>query len=496
MPLLDRAISYGIFFLGLQHKATGATLPPLDTIYNFDQLIDHENPSLGTFKQRFWFSYQYYEPGGPIVLFNPGEEDASRLFGCLTNQYMTGYIAEAFHGAVIVLEHRFFGESNPYPDLSVKSFRVHTIQQAIDDHEYFAKNVKLPMPGGDQLGPEKAPWILVGGSYSGALTSYTMASKPGLFYAGYASSAVVQAIADYWAYYEPIREFLPANCSADIQAVIAFVDQVLTSGNADEIQDLKDRFGLGDVTHDDDFAHALVEVYGAWQNASVTTPGGGASDICDALEVDRASGKLAGPEGWGLDHALAAWGAYYNETLVSRVCEGVDAGLCFDSYDAQNPAYTNVTVNNWARSWEWLLCTQFGWWQVGAPASQPSIVSRLVDRQWNERQCVFMFPEAFSSPPVVFLDALRVNQQYGGWNTTTERLIFVNGLRDPWREATVAADGATSPGWDMQPHLLGDGYHTSDLFLSEGVASPAINATQRQALEYLAAWLSDWQPSA
>ena len=39
------------------------------------------------------------------------------------------------------------------------------------------------------------------------------------------------------------------------------------------------------------------------------------------------------------------------------------------------------------------------------------------------------FPEAFSSPPVVFLDALNVNKLYGGWNTTTERLFFLNGIR-------------------------------------------------------------------
>ena len=75
---------------------------------------------------------------------------------------------------MILLEHRFFGESNPYPNLSETSYKVHTLQQAIDDHEYFAKNVKLDMPGGDQLGPDKAPWILFGGSYPGALTSYTM----------------------------------------------------------------------------------------------------------------------------------------------------------------------------------------------------------------------------------------------------------------------------------------------------------------------------------
>ncbi len=94
--------------------------------------------------------------------------------GYLTNDTLNGVIAQQQNGATIVLEHRFYGLSNPYPDLSVNSFKVHNIQQAIDDLEYFSRNVKLPMPGGDKVAPGKAPWILVGGSYSGALTSWTM----------------------------------------------------------------------------------------------------------------------------------------------------------------------------------------------------------------------------------------------------------------------------------------------------------------------------------
>lgn len=48
---------------GALTDVTGATLPPLNTTYVFDQLIDHTNPALGTFKQRFWTTWQFYEPG-------------------------------------------------------------------------------------------------------------------------------------------------------------------------------------------------------------------------------------------------------------------------------------------------------------------------------------------------------------------------------------------------------------------------------------------------
>ena len=119
-----------------------------------------------------------------------------------------------------MLEHRFFGLSNPYPDLSEKSLAVHTLENAIDDLVYFANNVKLPFPDdlqdGIQVGPTKAPWVLIGGSYAGALTSWTMVARPGVFHAAWSSSGVVQATTYYWGYFEPIRQNMPANSSADI----------------------------------------------------------------------------------------------------------------------------------------------------------------------------------------------------------------------------------------------------------------------------------------
>lgn len=92
----------------------------------------------------------------------------------MTNETLNGQIAQQENGATIVLEHRYYGLSSPTPNLSAPNLKYHTIQQAIDDLEYFAKNVKLPMPGGDAVSPDIVPWVLVGGSYSGALTAWTM----------------------------------------------------------------------------------------------------------------------------------------------------------------------------------------------------------------------------------------------------------------------------------------------------------------------------------
>lgn len=54
----------------------GSALPPLTQVYLFDQLIDHNDASKGTFKQRYWHTWQWYEPGGCIVITTPGETNA------------------------------------------------------------------------------------------------------------------------------------------------------------------------------------------------------------------------------------------------------------------------------------------------------------------------------------------------------------------------------------------------------------------------------------
>ncbi|KAI0638520.1 peptidase S28 [Trametes polyzona] len=479
----------------------GTQLPPYNTTYYFDQLIDHTNPSLGTFKQRFWTTYELYEPGGPIVLFTPGEANAQPYSGYLTNRTINGQIAQKLGGVTIVLEHRYYGLSNPFPDLSVKSLKFHTIQQAIDDLEYFAKTVDLPMPGGDALKPGQAPWILIGGSYSGALTSFTMVNKPNLFQAAYASSAVVESIVDYWGYFEPIRQYMPQNCSADVQAVIAHIDQVFTSGNRREIDHIKALFNMSALTHLDDVAGALRNNLWDWQSLSPSSKGGLFFEFCDALEVKH--GVSAGPRGWGLQHALQAWAKYWTSSYYDNLCGDEDVVTCLGTYNATQDIWTDISVDNAGRSWMWIVadlklfsCNEVGFFQEGAPLGHPTLVTRLVQPPYDERQCTYMFPEAFQHLghlPVPRVDA--TNKAYHGWFVQVPHLFFANGHRDPWREATLAADGTHFRSTPEQPLTISDGFHCSDLNTPNAVVDPTVLAVQQQGLKAIAGWIAEWKPS-
>ncbi|ESK95132.1 hypothetical protein Moror_13864 [Moniliophthora roreri MCA 2997] len=469
----------------------GSELPPYNTTYYFDQLIDHNNPSLGTFKQRYWHTYEFYEPGGPIILMTPGEANAERYTAYLTNSTINGLIAQQQSGSVIIIEHRFYGTSNPYPDLSGKSFAVHNIQQAIDDLEYFAKNVKLPMPNGENLGPDKAPWIMVGGSYSGALTGWTMVNKPGLFWAGYSSSGVVEAIFDYWEYFEPIRQNMAKNCSADVEAAIAHVDEVFSGTNTTAIQALKENFGLNELSHLDDVAGALRNNLWDWQSLQ---PNSGPNTVfrqfCDALEVKN--GVSAPAEGWGSEHAVAAWGAFWRDGYLSNLCGNNSVEDCLGSYDPTQDYYTDTSVDNAGRSWFWFVCNEVGYLQDGPPPAVPAVVTRLVQPDYDLRQCQWMFSDVFDSPPDMEGGVKATNEKYGGWNLKVDRLFFANGVRDPWREATVSAQGLNVPSTERMPIAVGDGFHCSDLSVARAAVDPTIAAVQKQALASMKIWLAEW----
>ncbi|KAH9943800.1 peptidase S28 [Amylocystis lapponica] len=446
---------------GLVTGSDGTTLASYDTTYYFDQLIDHNNPSLGTFSQRYWFSYEYYEPGGPIVLFTPGE-----------------VAADAENGAAVLLEHRFYGYSNPYGNLSVASLQVHTIQQAIDDLAYFAKTVSLPMPGGSSVKPTQAPWILTGGSYSGALTSFTVVNQPDVFYAAWASSAVVESIVDYWGYFDPIRVFMPQNCSNDVQAVINYIDTTFTFGTPAEINSIKTMFNMN-LSHLDDFAGALRNNLWDWQSLQPDSgPDQQFFQFCDALEVKN--GVSAPAQGWGLQHALQAWSSYWATTYYPGICGTLDAEDCLGSYDPTQSYYSDISIDNAGRSWEWIVCNYMGFLQDGAPLGYPTIVTRLVQPLYDERQCGYFFPEQFPVPTAPNVAA--TNLAYHGWFVNVDRLFFANGQRDPWREATVSANGTNFKSTPWQPIAEGDGFHTSDLIIRTARSTRPSRPCRRRGL--------------
>jgi hypothetical protein len=223
---------------------------------HFDQLIDHANPDLGTFKQRYWYGTEYWKgPGSPIIMVDPGETAADGYNKTYTTQNrLTGLFAKTVGGAVVIMEHRYWGTSSPFPNLTVSNLQYLTLENAIQDHAYFARNFDPPFDKSGQSHPDNAPWVFSGGSYPGALAGWIAVKDPGTFWAYHSTSGVVQAVSDFWQYFVPVMEATPSNCSKDLQDVIAYVDTVLLHGSDKQKRKLKAKFALPEDLEDADFA--------------------------------------------------------------------------------------------------------------------------------------------------------------------------------------------------------------------------------------------------
>ncbi|KAL1849332.1 hypothetical protein VTK73DRAFT_9925 [Phialemonium thermophilum] len=214
-----------------------------------------------------------------------------------------------------------------------------------------------------------------------------------------------------------------------------------------------------------------------------------------------------GPEGVGECKALNGYAKWIREVYVPGACAsygywtGPESLDCFDTYNASSPFFTDVSLDNTInRQWNWFLCNEpFKYWQDGAPADQPTIVSRLINQPYWERQCGLFFPteDGYTYGIRRGRDVADVNAFTGGWSVTnTTRLTWTNGEFDPWRDSTVSSDfrpGGPLPSTPAAPvHLIPGGIHCSDLLARNGVVNAGVQEIIDQEVATIKGWVEEF----
>ncbi|KAK4113371.1 hypothetical protein N656DRAFT_707943 [Canariomyces notabilis] len=492
---------------------------PTSSNGTFQQLIDHSNPDLGTFSQRYWWDTTFWDgPGSPVVIFTPGEVSADFYSGYLTNRTITGLYAQAIGAAVIVLEHRYWGQSSPFQVLDTQNLRYLTLENAVADMVHFARTVNLPFDPSGVTNAPRAPWISVGGSYSGALAAWIEKLSPGTFWAHHASSAPVQAIRDFWQYFQPIQDGMPRNCSLSMTQIATHIDSVLWQKKKTEILRLKQMFGLEKLEHDDDFA-----------SCGRCVPSGRVAEhtnysrfyaMCDSIQgarpvqTEEGNNTSTTPKpiipgtAAGFWQALANYASWFKNEYLPGTCNSYGyfewrsrrSVACFDTYNETSPMYKDYSPSNTVnRQWFWMLCNQpFFYWQTGAPLYVPSIVSRYLTPVYMERQCRLFFSpqENVTFGAAAGKTEQMVNGLTGGWFVNTTRLIWVNGEFDPWRSASVSS--AFRPGGPMRSsreapvYLIRGAHHCTDLNTRNGEVNEDVRRAQLSVIAQMVEWIGEF----
>jgi hypothetical protein len=122
------------------------TLPDVDfanfTESTFQNYIDHNDLTKGMYSQRYWVDEEYWvDHNSPNFIYFCGEYVCSPP----AERHYPFQVGANMGARLFVIEHRFYGESQPTADWSVDNLQLLTAQQGLADFAYFLEQQNLDL---------------------------------------------------------------------------------------------------------------------------------------------------------------------------------------------------------------------------------------------------------------------------------------------------------------------------------------------------------------
>jgi hypothetical protein len=134
--------------------------------------------------------------------------------------------------------------------------------------------------------------------------------------------------------------------------------------------------------------------------------------------------------------AFASFLKIFTEKVTCQSYKSIND--CIGTHNATN-VINQMENSPDSASWTWQTCVEFGYFQVSAPKDKPTIVSRKLQTSLFERTCQLYFSKmGVPKQP----DVSKTNSQYGGWAIKLDRVLWIDGEWDSWRELSVSSDQA------------------------------------------------------
>ena len=404
----------------------------------FTQQIDHPRQgtsTLGTFQQRYWYSTQFAKgnANAPVLFYFCGEAPCDPWYATTMAD-----AAMALNASVVVLEHRYYGTSMPFPDETRDHMKYLTIHNALEDGATFERWAKtnLPLAG---------KWIAVGGSYPGMLAAFYREKHPDLVVGAWASSAPVNDQLSFYGYDAIAANALGPTCTLLFQQVL---DKASTAYD-DPTQ--RDAFSQ-EVFHypasqlassKADFLN-LVSYY-----AETSAQYGMTRQLCAALEQEQDDPVLGFSE--YLYPPVVTDGSPQPATPPAPGQAGPPV-----RQGAIIPRLTHPQAldNFQGAEWFYQVCTELGFYQVHNNNRTQSVMSDLITEQYWADQCkqwVDATPD-IAGTRSEYVDALDRGD--------VSNVLFVNGSLDPW--SSLSYTDASAPA-GLTTFVVATGSHCEDL---------------------------------
>lgn len=436
----------------------------------FEQKLDHFNPTIDvTYQQRYLISQEYWNKDGGPIFFYTGNEGDITLF--VNNTGFIWDIAPQFGAMVVFAEHRYYGKSKPFPDLSPNPDNVHkfgqfTVEQALADYARLILYLKDTIDGA-----KNSRVIAFGGSYGGMLAAWMRQKYPHIVTGSLAASAPVRYFPGYVdcdAYNELVTHDFSVveggnECADNIRTSWKAIEEV--AKQPDGYQTLTEVFHLCKPLKDTDALEDWLS--NAWSSLAMVNYPYPTSFMnpLPAWPIQETCKPLSKPKLQGLEllnQIREAAGVFYNYSgqadcfsLDSEASPGLSAGL-----------------------WDYQTCTE-----MVMPFCANGVKDMFKPGNWTIEGFTEECRMKYGTTPRPVWPSL----QFGGNDWTQEsNIIFSNGELDPWR-----VGGILKPQNDEILVLsIADAAHHLDLRHKNALDPKYVKIARYQEMETIAKWLT------
>lgn len=364
-------------------------------VWFMNQPIDPQNPNLGHFQQKVLIDRTHAAgPESPVILEIGGE------WALGTANLSTVAIAKKNHAIIVSLEHRYYGDSQPYQgNLSTEQLKHLTTANALAD----LKNAIETLRSEQNM---NGRWITAGCSYGGTLAAYLKATSPELIVGSIAFSAPVKA-ATVWPGLDTfISKSMGQDCATKTKSALeSFTHKVKSMTDAD-FQNLRTRLHILNTTSREAFMEIPADTVRTFSQQ------GQIQDFCDVLD----------PKDEESLNILIEW-------AVTRF--GIDAY----SYDTVGDVQMKDS-GSLIRQWVYQTCTELGWFQINA--GENGVLPSAINKDHYAQFCAKHFGI------IQLPDVTTFNTLYYEKVLQADSILFLNSKLDGWSDLSIRPDNKPS----------------------------------------------------
>ena len=415
----------------------------------YDQKLDHFNPSdTRTFRQRYFVNSTHAAgPDAPVLYVICGE--GACAYGGFLGAPMEH--ARKLRARLVSIEHRYYGESRPFPQLTKETLAYLSTEQALADLAGFQESIA-------RQNGWTGKWVALGGSYAGTLAAYYRLRHPEKVVGALASSAPVEAKAAFADYDAQVTRDVGPECAANIRSVVQQVED--SFADPQRLAAMKDLFGGTEIRNNVDFIYTLADM------AAIAVQYGRKEQFCAEL---RGSNPLEGYANVGRE-MLAMFGL----TPLEDSFQG-----------AERTDAVRYAGSVGIRQWIWQTCTEYGFFQVANPNPALSVRSAQITLPFHFAMCRQLFGLARD------LDTAPKNRDYyepllGRDKVgSASHIYFTNGASDPWQFLSITRERGNALNPALNYRTIAGAAHCDDLGAGGSVAV-------REAKDEFARLVSSW----